>query len=55
MSYNPEGDNVKAKSGTLLERGDVRVIILRKWCVIYRGENFYRISDRLLNSGSSIQ
>lgn len=54
MSYNPEGEKAKVKSGTLLG-GDLRVIILRRWCVIYGEETFYQASDRLLNSGSSIQ
>lgn len=53
MSYNPEGEKARVKSATLLGGGDLIVIILRRWCVIYREENFHQASDRLLNSGSS--
>lgn len=52
MSYNPEGENARVKSEALLRRGDLRVIILRRWLVIYREENFHQAFGRLLNSSS---
>lgn len=40
MSFNPEGENVWVKSGTLLGGGDLRVVILRRRYVIY-GERIF--------------